>query len=220
MLTDLPSEAFNLLRKAGYEAQQPQADTRLARFLYINALVYLLDALPLDLTTEESAMLQERVPQSIKSSLRTCPGSHRARLERSEPSPPSLNSPTKSYLHRLLATTIVQFFILARFLFPYFKLLLRQLYQYERSHRITERIVTTTLGTADRLSKGSVNIGSVVLNFNEGKVGAALSNLAAWWVEGVAGGIYEGVSEGIVQLGFIGRDLELDRITMQIAGRF
>lgn len=78
--------------------------------------------------------------------------------------------------------------------------------------------MNTTLDAADGLSKGSFSVGSVVFNRNEGRVGTAASNLAAWWIEGVAGGIYEGVGEGMVQLGFI-RDSELDRITLQTVRR-
>lgn len=48
-----------------------------------------------------------------------------------------------------------------------------------------------------------MNLGSAILSLNEGKVGAAVSNLGAWWVEGIAGGIYEGVGEGMVLLGII-----------------
>ena len=92
---------------------------------------------------------------------------------------------------------------------------MRQLYEYERTHRITERIVTTTLEAADGLGKGSVNIGAAVCKFNEGRVGVALTNFAAWWMEGVAGGIYEGVGEGMVHLGLLGKEANLDRLTFQ-----
>jgi hypothetical protein len=36
------------------------------------------------------------------------------------------------------------------------------------------------------MRKGTVNIGAAVCNFNEGRVGAALANFAAWWMEGIA----------------------------------
>ncbi|KAJ5786743.1 uncharacterized protein N7503_011955 [Penicillium pulvis] len=190
--------AYNLLRNAGYEAQQPQADGRLARSLYINALMYLLDALPSDLTAEESAMLQYRLPDNVKSSIVTSSQPYATQLETSMS--PRAIPPARSYLHRLLASIIVQIFLLARFLLPYFRLLLRQVYEYERSHRITQRIVMTTLDAADELGKKSVDIGSAVCRFNQGRVGVAVANLASWWVEGIAGGIYEGVGEGMMHM--------------------
>ncbi|KAJ5925943.1 hypothetical protein N7454_007453 [Penicillium verhagenii] len=201
--------AYNLLRNAGCEAQQPQADGRLARSLYINALMYLLDALPSDLTLEETTMIQCRLPDDVKSSIAISSQPYSAQLE-SRMCPKAV-PPSRSYLHRLLASTIVQLFILARFLLPYFRLLLRQVYEYERSHRIAQRIVTTTLDAADGLGKKSVNIGSAFCRFNEGRVGAAVADLASWWVEGIAGGIYEGVGEGMMHFGILRQGLELQR---------
>ncbi|KAJ5578630.1 uncharacterized protein N7459_007594, partial [Penicillium hispanicum] len=177
--------ALNLLRNAGYEAQQPQADGRLARSLYISAVMYLLDALPLDLNPEETMMLQHRMPEPVKTSLATCLGPSGTSLEATGRW--KMIQPTRSYLHRLLASSIVQLFLLIRFILPYARLFLRQVYEYERSHRITERIVTTTLYAADELGKSSVNIGSAVCKFNEGRVGAAVGNLTSWWIEGIAG---------------------------------
>ncbi|KAJ5126670.1 hypothetical protein N7448_007449 [Penicillium atrosanguineum] len=185
--------AFNLLRNAGYEAQQPHADSRLARSLYINATMYLLDALPPDLSAEETLMIAHRLPQPVKASIAAEPQIHLTRLEGSGEARPG--PPARSYLHRLLASVIVQIFLLVRFILPYAKLFLRNVYEYERSHRLTERIVTTTLDAADGLSKSSVTIGSAVCKLNEGKLGTVVGNLAAWWVEGIAGGVYEGVGE-------------------------
>lgn len=209
--------AFNLLRNAGYEAQQPRADGRLARSLYINAIMYLLDALPPDLTAEETIMIEHRLPQSVKAAIAAEHQIHPARLE--GPGDARPGPPARSYLHRLLASVIVQMFLIVRFILPYAKLFLRNVYAYERSHRLTERFVTTTLDAADGLGKSSVNIGSAVCKLNEGKVGTAVGNLAAWWVEGIAGGVYEGVGEGMMQLGLLRPGLELDRLVLQVDRR-
>ncbi|CAG7972045.1 unnamed protein product [Penicillium salamii] len=200
------------LSLTGYEAQQPHADGRLARSLYVNALVYLLDALPQDLSAEETTMLQHHIPEQVTAALMTAPPRYVDREPRSCHNP-------RSYLHKVLASVILQVFILLRFLLPYVKLLLRQVYEYERTHRITERVLTATLDAADGLGKGSVNIGASVCRLNEGRVGAALSNLAAWWMEGVAGGIYEGVGEGMVHLGIIGQEVELGGFPMHSMDR-
>lgn len=149
-------------------------------------------------------MLQRNIPEPVKSPPEYVDGAnHKIR-----PQP-------RSYLHKILASTIVHLFILLRFIIPYAKVLMRQLYEYERTHRITQRIVTTTLEAADGLGKGSVNIGAAVCKFNEGRVGVALTNFAAWWMEGVAGGIYEGVGEGMVHLGLLGKEVNLDRLSFQ-----
>jgi hypothetical protein len=179
--------------------------------------MYLLDALPSDLTTEETAMIQYRLPENVKSSIVTSSQPYATQLE-ARMSPTTI-PPTRSYLHRLLASIIVQTFLLVRFLLPYFKLLLQNVYEYERSHHITQRIVTTTLDAADGLGKKSVDIGSAVCRFNQGRVGVAVANLASWWVEGIAGGIYEGVGEGMMHMGILRQGFELDRLALQIDRR-
>jgi hypothetical protein len=157
-------------------------------------------------------MLRHHIPESVKATLTTYPQPPRYLQPKSSPV-------SRSYLHKVLASTILQLFIFVRFILPYAKLLLRQVYEYERTHRITERILTTTLDAADGLGKGSVNIGAAVCKLNEGRVGAALSNFAVWWMEGVAGGIYEGVGEGMMHLGIMGQEAELDRFPVQSMNR-
>ncbi|KAH1296558.1 hypothetical protein KXW28_002855 [Aspergillus fumigatus] len=213
--------AFSLLRNAGYEAQQSTCDGRFVRSLYINALGYLLDALPADLTDEESMTIQHNLPARVKVTLAASsavqPGAEAAVTMANQGA--GTRYPTeRSYLHRLLASSIVQFFLIVQFLLPYVKILLQQVYRYERSHRITERLVTATLDAADSLGKGSVSLGSTVLRLNEGKVGTAFTNLAAWWVEGVTGGIYEGVGEGMMILGLL-RANEWEKMPIQMQGR-
>jgi hypothetical protein len=176
--------------------------------LYINALSYLLEALPVDLTFEETARIRQSLPDSISTS-RPSPAGFVNQ-------PVNARYPTeRSYLHRLLASSIVQFFLLLQFLMPYLKIVLHRVYQYERSHRVTERVVSATLDAADNLGKSGLNLGSTVLSLHDGKVGVAVSNLAAWWVEGVAGGIYEGIGEGMTILGFIRPSSGVGGTTMQ-----
>lgn len=177
--------------------------------------MYLLDALPSDLSSEESAMLQHRLPESVKSSIMIPPQPRLARRQGPMDSKPL--PPARSYLHRLLASSIVQIFLIVRFLLPYIKVFLRQVYEYERSHRITERIVTSTLDAADGLGKSGINIGTAVCQFNESRVGAAVGNWAAWWAEGIAGGIYEGVGDGMIHLGLLKPGLDIDRVSFPLA---
>lgn len=205
--------AFNLLRNAGYEAQQPQGDSRLARSLYISALMYLLDALPPDLTTEETRLLENRLPAPIKANLASYPQSQLGRLEGVYQVKPS--TADRSYLHKLLASVIVQFFILIRIILPYARLFMCRIYEYERSHRITERVVSVTLEAADGLGQRSGDITSAVGKFHDGRIGTLIRSFASWWIEGIAGGIYEGVGEGIVHLGFLKPDLEIDRVAIK-----
>lgn len=171
--------------------------------------MYLLDALPTDLTAEETKMLEHRLPEPIKASLVTYPQPELAQLER--PGSTRLASPGRSYLHKLLAFIIMQLFVLVRILLPYAKFFLHRIYEYERSHRITERVVAMTLDAADGLGKRSIDVSSAACKLQEGRVGAVMGSVAGWWIEGVAGGIYEGVGEGMVHFGLLRPDIEPDR---------
>ncbi|KAL4880242.1 hypothetical protein BJY04DRAFT_83165 [Aspergillus karnatakaensis] len=183
--------ALNLLRHAGYEAQQPQCESRLVRSLYLHAIAYLLSALPDDLTSEETATLRGSLPEKLKPSLTLS-------------QQPNSALPARSYLHRLLASSIVYFCLLLQLIMPFMKQTMVRLYEYDRSHRITERFTIFTLSIAEKVSRGSVSFGSVILNMCDGKPGNAISDATSWWLEGIAGGIYEGVGEGMVILGFAG----------------
>ncbi|KAE8377806.1 hypothetical protein BDV26DRAFT_203091 [Aspergillus bertholletiae] len=190
--------AFQFLQHAGVEAQRRDCDSYLVRSLYMDALCYLLQALPADLTYEETARIRKCLPGRVSSSL-TAPSTAGFANQ-----PVNTRHPAeRSYLHRLLASSIVHFFLLLQFLMPYLKIVLHRLYQFERSHRVTERVVSASLDAADTLGRRSVSLGTTVLSIHDGKLGVAVSSLAAWWVEGIAGGIYEGIGEGMTILGFI-----------------
>ncbi|PYI04171.1 hypothetical protein BO78DRAFT_462816 [Aspergillus sclerotiicarbonarius CBS 121057] len=204
--------ALSLLQNASHEAQQRQCDDRLARLLYIDAVGYLLDGLPADMTNDEIKTIRHNLPADVRESL-PAPvemGPPATGLQGFPPYPPG-----KSYLHRLLASSIIHFFLLVQFFMPHVKVLMRLLYQYERSHRITERAIKTAKDAADSLGRGSVTLGSALLNSHEGRVGATVSNLALWWVEGIAGGIYEGLGEGMVIMGIARPNAEVGRASMQ-----
>ncbi|RAH79030.1 hypothetical protein BO86DRAFT_344096 [Aspergillus japonicus CBS 114.51] len=216
--------ALSLLRNAGYEAQQPRCDGPLARSLYITALGYLLDALPAELTHDEIATIRHNLPSSLQSST-LAPG------DASQPATGLISPDTtsdvysrsnksgRSLLHRLLAYVIIQFFVLVRYVVPYLKLLLARVYQYERSHRVTERVISTTLDTADNWGKRSMSFGSTILGLYEGRVRSTVINITDWWVEGIAGGIYEGVGEGMTVLGLIQPHTKLERASIQALKR-
>ena len=137
---------------------------------------YLLQALPADLTDQETLQLQIALPvQLVKSrtpQLATC-----------EPSHPSI-------LHRGLASAIIFICLVLRVLLPYIKYFLAVAYRYERTHEISEKVFATGMKTANSLQKKSMVV-----------VAAALSNeqvmdTVMYCVEGICGGLNEGLGEG------------------------
>ncbi|KAL5362126.1 hypothetical protein BJX96DRAFT_153459 [Aspergillus floccosus] len=184
--------ALNLLRNAVYEAQQPRADGQLVRSLYTGAIGYLLDALPADLNQDEAARIQQNIPGHLGAALQ-------ARLDgnrRSGGFPAAGNRPRRSYIHRTLASIIIYIFIVFKFIAPFIKSMAYSLYQYERSHRVTERVAGVAMGAAQTCARYGVDMGSAILR-KDGTPTGGMTGLLIWWTENIAGGIYEGVGQGL-----------------------
>lgn len=154
-----------------------------ARQLYLHGLTYLLRGLPGDLTQEEQLSIQGSLPRKllISQELDTSNHSSQANLY------PTNTPPPPSILHKILASTIVQLFIIVQVLLPYLKILLRTAYEYERTHHISEKVLKSSVEVADNVGKG--------------RVGQALNDAASWLIEGITGGIHEGVGEGLNIIG-------------------
>jgi hypothetical protein len=175
--------------------------TSLGRQLYVHGLTYLLRGLPTNMTPEEKISIWSAVPLDVldlsqvntrsKSIIRA---EERRLAEQNGEEAPSV-------LHRALATSIVQTFLLFQFLLPYINILAAAAYKYERQNRISERLFASSMNTMDGMMKSTVRIGNSLCQMNDGKVGQALNDLICWWVKGVTGGIHQGLGEGLIVLG-------------------
>ncbi|TGO13542.1 hypothetical protein BTUL_0068g00510 [Botrytis tulipae] len=193
------NQGYNLLALSFEEAsvisQNTQfSNTSLARQLYVHALTYLLRALPSDLSTEENMSLQSAIPTEIVESLQEESYTSENSQDSNTGEPPSL-------LQRSIAAIIIQLFILFQFILPYLKQILSSAYQYDRTHKISEKVLSKGIVTVDTIGKSSLAVTCAVYGMSDGKVGQALRDAAAWIVEGVTGGVHEGVSEGLMMLG-------------------
>jgi hypothetical protein len=109
--------------------------------------------------------------------------------------------PPPSLLHRALAAFVVRLFIIFQILLPYIKVFFAAAYRYERQHRISERVFSSSIDTIESVMKSSMQFGNAVCQINDGKVGQAINDATVWWVRGVTGGLHQGVGEGLVILG-------------------
>ena len=89
----------------------------------------------------------------------------------------------------------------AQFVLPYIKYLLSAAYQYDREHKISEKVLSQGIETVDTLGKAGLSWTGAIYGMGDGKVGQVITKTAAWFVEGVTGGIHEGVGEGMVIMG-------------------
>ncbi|KAI9848791.1 MAG: hypothetical protein M1838_000372 [Thelocarpon superellum] len=185
----------------GLHDDAAEEEAMLGRQLYIHAVTYLLRGLPSDLSPEEQLGVRAALPAGVVEPLRLEINARQQVIGPGHPSRHSTQPAPPSILHRTLASTIVQFFLLCQFLLPYIRGLLRSAYNYERTHRVSEKILAASIDTVDTLGKRGLEVGSAVARLGDGKLGQAVNGLAAWWLEGVAGGICDGVGEGLILLG-------------------
>lgn len=190
---------YNLLALALEESSAISQNTRfsntsLARQLYVHGLTYLLRALPSDLSTEEKISLQSAMPAEMVESLQEESHSGENSQDSNTGEPPSV-------LQKSIAAIIIQLFILFQFILPYLKHLLTSAYQYDRTHKISEKVLSRGIVTVDTIGKSGLAVTGAVYGMSDGKVGQAITDAVAWAVEGVTGGLHEGVSEGLIMLG-------------------
>lgn len=165
-----------------------------ARQVYIHAVTYLLRALPADLTTEEQMTVRGALPPGVVQPLQLNPQYYSEAPPMRPATPPSL-------LHRTLASTIIQLFTFFQFILPYLKHLLAAAYQYDREHKISEKVVSQGIETVDSLGRTGLSLTGAIYGMGDGRVGHMIAETTAWVVEGVTGGIHEGVGEGLVIMG-------------------
>jgi hypothetical protein len=187
------TEATNLSQEPSFDTNSPNQSRSFSRQLYIHALSYLLRGLPADLTPDESISIRSALPTSMKIPLHI----QISNTNTNPPLPPSTATSQPSLLHRTLASTIVMLFIVLQFLLPYLRVTLKAAWHYERSHRITERLLKGSIDTVDaagKLGVKGIGIGGVLWE-------AGLGDIVEWVVEGVRGGVREGVGEGLDRVG-------------------
>ncbi|ORX90973.1 hypothetical protein BCR34DRAFT_677999 [Clohesyomyces aquaticus] len=169
----------------------------LTRQLYMHGITYLLRGVPSRLTQDEILSIHAAIPASI-AEVQNDPNSHAVvPLAQQGPLTPEERDRNPSLLHRTTAWIIFQTFVLVQCLLPYVRLFLEHAYRWEREHRVTHRVLNTGIMTVDELGRRSLQLSRTVCQMHDGKVGQAINDLALWWVQGLTGGIHQGISEGI-----------------------
>lgn len=191
-----------LLSLASQEASVLRRSPHLVRRQYIDGAACVLRGLPSDLSAEEELCLQEALPQFMTTpdpegnEVISRPRSSRGDIQRHPAS-----ATQRSTLHRCVAAATVYMFLVIAFLTPYIQLLLRQAYQFDRRHRISERALAQSVIAADTMGRQTIMIAQRVCSLNDGKVGEAMKGVGVYCVQGFSGGVYDGVGEGMHALG-------------------
>ena len=168
---------FNLLQIALTEAQKNQVqDQAFSRQVHIDALIYLLRGLPNDLTEQEAHQIRNAVPQK-----------EGVWINRLGTKP----RPNPSLLHRGLASIIILACVFLRFILPYIKHCFNNAYRFERNHQLSERLLAFGVSSVDSLGKRGIELVNNALGHE------FVTNSMLYCIEGVHGGLTEGLGEGL-----------------------
>ena len=151
-------------------------DPAFSRHIHIDALSYLLRGLPEDLTEQEAERIRNALPQSVV-------------LHVAQPEPKS--TANSSLLHRGLASSVVLACLIIRLLLPYFKYLIAAAYRFEKSHQVSEKVFLFGVSIAKSLGKKSLQVANSTLGND------FVSSSMAYCVDGVRGGLTEGLGKGL-----------------------
>ena len=160
-------------------------------------MTYLLQGLPVELTPEENFTLRAAAPQNLVNT--NSDPEALVSVEVSSHKPVSakerLQKPT--ILHRVTAMAVFYIFVLVQFLLPYVRLFVSHAYQFEREHQITKRMVASGVNTVDELSRRTVRLSQMLYQMNDGRTAQTINELTLWWIRGLAGGVQQGIEEGL-----------------------
>lgn len=169
-----------------HPSRRPAVDFE--RKAFLDGVEYILKALPSDLNEHELHRLRTSTPSNF-----IPPPSPGGRAY--SPSRGANNG--RSILHRGVQIAVVNIFILIHLALPYIILMLRLAARTEREYRISENLVGAGMGLANAIGSKGMRITGALYNVGDGRLGQALTEAVAWTVEGLTGGLSDGVGEGL-----------------------
>ncbi|GKT59257.1 hypothetical protein ColTof4_12452 [Colletotrichum tofieldiae] len=183
-------QGLALIAVAQDELRQPSRRPAVdfERKAFLDGVEYILKALPSDLNEHELHRLRTSTPSNF-----IPPATPGGRAY----SPSRGANHGRSILHRGVQTAVVNIFVLIHLALPYIILLLRLAARTEREYRISENLVGAGMGLANAIGSKGMRITGALCNVGDGRIGQALTEAIAWTVEGLTGGLSDGVGEGL-----------------------
>jgi hypothetical protein len=182
----------------------------LARHLYIHGTQYVLRGLPETLANEEAVGLWSSLPRPVREvaileAAAEIAKSNSLKMQQNAVTAPGhqiqprggIESRQRSGLHRLVAALTVYILLLVQFLAPYIRYFFSSAYELERKHQVTEKMLASGAWSIDQAAM----LSDTVCRMNDGKVGKAIAEAVVWWIEGIMGGIQQGVGDGLTEMG-------------------
>ncbi|EME46436.1 hypothetical protein DOTSEDRAFT_70436, partial [Dothistroma septosporum NZE10] len=197
-------QGLYILKFAAQEASTHAPSSRLIRRQYVDGAACMLRGLPSDMSAEEEESIREALPIAL-SDLRNHGGDvlvrrHAGGMQRTGPTARA----RQSILHQWVAAATLYIFLVVGFVLPYLQLLLRQAYQLDRKHKISDRVLAQGMLIADAMGKRTLTLAASVCALNDGKVGDSMREAGVYLVQGFSGGVYDGLGDGMQALGLRG----------------
>ncbi|KAI0111901.1 hypothetical protein F4814DRAFT_450574 [Daldinia grandis] len=173
-------------------ASQETADLTFARKSYIDGVAYMLKALPDDMDEYEASIIYRALPKSCAQL--DMNGQSKGDLGRSGWRP---SDRAKTFLHSAVQGFVTGLVIFVYLLLSFFAIVIRAGAYYERQYNISQYIISSSFIFATTVGKQSGALSEKISAISEGKLGKAMSELAAWTIESVAGGVQDGIGQGL-----------------------
>ncbi|KIX99934.1 uncharacterized protein Z520_04572 [Fonsecaea multimorphosa CBS 102226] len=149
------------------------------RSMHIDALRYMHMALPSDLTPLEIQTLRASMSTQLISQAENLI-EYRARRQ-----PNILRQGVAQAVCWLVAGLLL--------VLPIIMTLLNRLLQFERDHQVTERVLANGIDLTSALGDRGAELHQAIVRFKDGRVGGACVELGSWFVEGIVGGVNDGI---------------------------
>ncbi|KAL9110092.1 MAG: hypothetical protein Q9227_005285 [Pyrenula ochraceoflavens] len=192
----LASARFLAMQNSLPRIRPHQDQATVIRRMFIDAVSCLLQALPQELTAEESSRVYGSLPEDVRENLQT----EESREIRQQLGILHFDE-EKSCFRQLVAKAFLLAALLCAMILPFIIRLAQWAYQQERKHRITNRLFVTALNSVDQLGEGCLDAKDSITAFQRGRFGAAVSTWGMYVADGVGGGVRDGITQGCSILG-------------------
>ncbi|XXG98563.1 peroxisomal targeting signal 2 receptor [Hypoxylon texense] len=176
-----------------HSASRETEDLAFARKSYIDSVAYMLKGLPDDMDNYETSVIRRALPKScaqVDANGQIGAGPGRPRWLPSDRA--------KTFLRSAVQGSVAIIVLFSYFLLSFLAVIIRAGADFERQYNVSQHIVSGGLTFATAVGKRSGALGERICAISDGKVGKAVSELAVWTLEGVTGGIHDGIGQGLL----------------------
>ncbi|KAI1450234.1 hypothetical protein F5Y02DRAFT_107191 [Annulohypoxylon stygium] len=173
-----------------HSAAHETIDSAFARKSYIDGVAYMLKALPDDMDDYEANVIRQALPnsfQQVETDKRVEGGSKWLPSDRA-----------KTFLHSTVQGFVSSLVLFAYLLLSFLSAAIRTGAHYERQYNISQHIVSSSFVLATAIGKQSGALSEKIGAISDGRLGKLLSDLIAWTIESIAGGVQDGIGQGLL----------------------